>query len=140
MGEGQDRGTRLSGIIVQHALNVERHATHPRRERWRCEQRVQLHCECHAILRRHERVQLEHTELADRRICDLADERRQVQSLSGVPRARDQIGDQDVIGTRKGIGGPAYEREQAGREALDLIPCRFRVGAGRRRLKRAHYI
>ena len=62
---------------------------------------------------REELLELEHAELADRRLLDLADQRRQVEGDALRPRRLDQVGEQDVLLARQRVGLDADERRAA---------------------------
>ena len=111
----------------QQRVDVERRALAPRGERRRGEQAVELEGQLLAILRREELVELEHAQLLQRWLLDLADERRQVERLLVGPGVLDEVGQQDVLAARQRVGGDADEAEQAGHEALDLVGDRLGV-------------
>ena len=89
-----------------------------------------------AVGGREELVELEHAELADRRLLDHPDERRQVERRAGRPRVLDEVGQQDVLAAGQRVGVDADEAEQAGHVALDLVADDLGV-VGRRHLQRA---
>ena len=115
-----------SGGPVAHAAN-DGEASRP----------LSSHGERRAVLRREELVELEHAELADRRLLDHADERRQVEAAPAGPRVVDEVGQQDVLAARQRVGVDADEAEQPGDEALDLVADDLGVADVGRRLQRA---
>ena len=127
----------LPSAVCSIDVDVERRPGHPRPERRRGEQAVEPHRQRHAVLRREELVELEHAELADRRLLDHADERRQVEAAAGRPLVEDEVRQQDVLAARQRIGLDADQAEQAGDEALDLVADDLGVGDIGGRLQRA---
>ena len=79
-GEDGAAGRAVGG--VEQRLHVERLARRPRSERRGGEETVELHRQRGAVLGGEELLQLEHAELADRRLLHLADQRRQVERLA----------------------------------------------------------
>ena len=112
---------------VQQRLHVQRLAGAPRGERRRRQQAVQLHRQRRAVGGWEELVELEHAELADRRLLDHADERRQVERGARRPRVLDQVGEQDVLAARQRVGVDADEAEQPRGVALDLVADHLEV-------------
>ena len=51
-----------------------------------------------------ERVELEHAQLADRRVLDLLHELAEVERLPSGPGPGHQVGQQDVLGRRQRVG------------------------------------
>ena len=118
------------GVAVrceQQRLDVERRALAPRRERRRGEQPVELERQLLAVLGWEELVELEHAQLLQRWLLDLADEGRQVEGLLVGPGVLDEIRQEDVLAARQRVGGDADEAEQAGDEPLDLVGDRLGV-------------
>ena len=135
MSESDDRRAGLA-IRVQDGVDVDGHALCPCRERRRRQQAVELHRQLHAVLGRIERVELEHTELAHRRVRDHPDERRQVEVLALLPALVDEVGEQDVLARRQRVGVDADEAEQTGHEAFYLVTDDLGIGAIGWRLQR----
>jgi hypothetical protein len=133
--EVDDGAARLPLRCEEELLGIERLALAPGGEGGRGDERVQRERELRPVGRWEELVDLEHTQLPDRRVLDLADERSEVEVAPGAPRVLDQVGEQHVLPTRKRVGLDADEREKARDRSLDLVAERLGVrvpGEGRR--------
>ncbi len=136
--DGHDRRGRLAVCGPQQAADVERRAVGPGRERGRGQQPVQLDGERRAVGGREELVELEHAQLAHRRLLHLADQRAQVERLALRPGRLDEVAEQDVLARRERVGGDADQAEQAGHVALDLVADHLHVAHVGGGLERAH--
>ncbi len=130
-----DRASSSSVSGVQHRCEVECRSLRPRRERWGCQQSVELHGQGHAVVGGEELVDVEHAELADRRRRNHRHERREVEWTVLAPRVVDQVRQQDVLATGERVGRDAHQSQQAGDVSLDLVGDRFGVGHVTRDLK-----
>lgn len=74
VGQGDDGGTGLVAVAVEQPPDVERRTLPPCRERGRRHQAVELGGQLLAALGREDIVEIEHPELAQRWLLDLADE------------------------------------------------------------------
>ena len=109
----------------------------PRRERRRGQQAVEPHGERRAVLRREERVELEHARACasaaaapGRRAC-------QVEAVPAVHEFSMRFDEQDVLAARERIGVDADEAEQAATRSPRSRRRRLDVGRVGRRLQRA---
>ena len=109
--EVDDRGPGLSLGREEQRAGVDRGAAAPGGERRRRDQRVQADRKLAALLGRHERIDVEDTELPHRRRLDLADQRRQVEIPPGAPVVLDQVRDQHVLAAPERVGVDADEAE-----------------------------
>ncbi len=103
LGEVRDRHDRGAGLAVgrpQEGSDVERGALGPGRERRGRQQAVEPESEGLPVGGREEGVQVEHAELAQRRLQHLADERREVEAASLAPRRLDEVGQEDELAAR----------------------------------------
>ena len=131
----QDRDARLAVGRVEQALHVERLAGGPGLEAGRGEQVVHRHGQLEAILRRVERLEVEHAHAGDRRGLDALDEVGQAEVFAVLPRRAHQRREQDVLAAAHRVGLDPEQPEQAGdggREALaDQLGVGGRLAAGR---------
>src|SRR4029077_9124172 len=93
----EDRDARLAALAAQQLSHVERRALHPELEARRGEQVVERQSELEAILLWIERVELEDADLRERRLLDLRDQRRDVESLAIRPGGPEDAREQDVL-------------------------------------------
>ena len=123
---------------VQHRLDVERRPGRPCRERRRGEQPVELHRQPHPVVGREELVELEHTELADRRVADHA--RRASAGRAHRPSPHECAIRFDSRMCSRLVSGSASiadQPEQPGDVALDLVADDLGVAGVGRDLQRA---
>ncbi len=104
---------------------IERGALAPDREGRRRDERVQLQSERGALLRREERIELEHAELAERGRLDLADQPAEIEVSPAAPSMLDEVREKHVLATRERFGLESDEAEEARHRALDLVAERL---------------
>ncbi len=119
--------------------DVERHALHPELEAGRGEQVVERQSELEAILLRVERVEVEDADLRERRLLDLRDQRRDVESLAIRPGGPEDAREQDVLAALDRVGVDPEQGQEAGRDGADLIAHGLRVRAIGGRRERAEH-
>gem|GEM_PF-4299077 len=135
---GGDHGAAGTALrCAQERVDVERHPAQPSRERRRCEQAVQPHRQRRAGGGGHERIEVEDTELAERRCHHHPDQAREVEAAPGAPLVQDEVAEQDVLAAAQGVGVDAHQAEEAGHERLDLVGDGLGVVGIRRRVERA---
>ena len=137
MRDRQDRNPRLAFRGPEQARDVEGLSFHPGREARRGQEVVQGHGQLETLLRREEGVDVQHTELLERRILDGADQLGQVEVAAFVPGVLDDVREQDRFTALDRIRIDAEQREQPGDASLDLLADGFGVfhQRGRRRVE-----
>ena len=136
LGEVREVHDGAAGLALrreQHRLGVERLALAPGGEGGRRDQSVESEGELRPVGRREELVDLEDTELPDRRRLDLGDQRAEVEVASGTPGVLDQVGEQHVLAAREWVGVDPDELQEARHRALDLVAKRLLLGLPRER-------
>jgi hypothetical protein len=113
MGNREDRDPRLAVRGVEHLLNVERIAGHPRVEAGRGQEVVDGHREAEAFFRRVERLEVEHADAGHRRRLDLLDQGGQIHILAGAPRGVEECREQDMVAALHRVGLDAEQAEEA---------------------------
>ena len=119
--DGQDRDARLALGCVEHPLDVKGLPFHPRREAGRRDQVVERHGQAEAVLRRVERLQVEHADLVERRLLDFADDGGDVQVAAFAPGPVEEVGQQDMLAALDGVGVDAEKAEQARDRGQDTV-------------------
>ena len=142
MGEVDDRGARPSVLGAEQDGGVERRPTAPGGKRRRGDESVQLDRELVPVGRRHEGVDLEDAELAQRWLLNLSDQGAEIEIGSRAPVVLEQIREEDVLAAADRVGLDPDQAEQARDGALDLVPDRLlvRLPRERRRLQRADHV
>ena len=110
----------------QHG-RVERRPATPGGERGRGHECVQADGELVSVGRRQERVDLEHAELAQRRLLNLPDQRAEVEIGARAPVVLQQVREEDVLAAAERVGLDPDEVQQARDRAFDLAANRLRV-------------
>jgi hypothetical protein len=97
---------------VEQALDIERLAFSPNRERRRGQEVVELHGEVSPIFGREEQFQIHNAYLFEWRLLDPADETRDVHVTSFAPRSVEEFRKKDVLAAADRIRlGPRQAEE-----------------------------
>ncbi len=95
--DGEDRDPRLPLRCVEQAAHVERLALAPGGEGRRGQQIVEDHRQLEAVLRREERLEVQHAELLEGGALDRADQRGEIEVAPLAPGAIEERREQDVL-------------------------------------------
>ena len=116
-----DREPRAPVGGAQHAVDVERLALPPARERGRGQQVVEGHHERLPVLARERGLEGQRADLVEGRLGHLPDEALEGEALPRAPAPLDQGGQEDGGRRLQRVGLDANEPEEAGHDGLDLV-------------------